>query len=129
MAAARRRRSSEEKEIDGGGGARTRKKGNGEHTLKLPYRQWLPRDEAHARFGGQTCFSAGLVRVNAHVGKNICRPHADTESRYFSVSTENCILVVIISTNNIAIGMVRGRRKYDFNPPKIRFPHLIYFRF
>jgi hypothetical protein len=27
----------------------------------------------------------------------------------------------IISTNNIATGMVRGRRKYAFNPPKVRF--------
>jgi hypothetical protein len=26
-----------------------------------------------------------------------------------------------ISTNNIARGMVRARRKYVFNPPKIRF--------
>jgi hypothetical protein len=27
----------------------------------------------------------------------------------------------LISTNNIAIGMVRDRHKYAFNPPKIRF--------
>jgi hypothetical protein len=27
----------------------------------------------------------------------------------------------IISTNNIARGMVHDRRKYAFNPPKIRF--------
>jgi hypothetical protein len=27
----------------------------------------------------------------------------------------------IISTNNIATGMVRGGRKYAFNPPKVRF--------
>jgi hypothetical protein len=29
--------------------------------------------------------------------------------------------MIPISTNNIAIGMVRGYRKYAFNPPKIRF--------
>jgi hypothetical protein len=29
----------------------------------------------------------------------------------------------LISTNNIATGMVRGGRKYAFNSPKIRFIH------
>jgi hypothetical protein len=29
--------------------------------------------------------------------------------------------ISIISTNNIARGMVRDHRKYAFNPPKIRF--------
>jgi hypothetical protein len=42
----------------------------------------------------------------------------------FSRIIESFKLVFIIdifSTNNIAIGMVRGRRKYAFNPPKLRF--------
>jgi hypothetical protein len=34
---------------------------------------------------------------------------------YISKRQEN------ISTNNIATGMVRGGRKYAFNPPKIHF--------
>jgi hypothetical protein len=50
----------------------------GRRGLKLPSRQRLPRDEGHARFGGQTCFSAGLARSNADAGKNICGPHVDT---------------------------------------------------
>jgi hypothetical protein len=79
-----------------GGGARRRKRGNGERALKLPSRQRLPWDEGHARFGGQTCFSAGLARANADTGKNICGPRADVESRCSPVSAENCILAVIM---------------------------------
>jgi hypothetical protein len=34
--------------------------------------------------------------------------------------------VHIISTNNIAIGMVRGGRKIRFRPPKVRFQSTLY---
>jgi hypothetical protein len=68
----------------------------GRRELKLPSRQRLPRDEGHARYGGQTCFSAGLARANAEAGKNICGPHADAASALNPVFAENCILAIIM---------------------------------
>jgi hypothetical protein len=35
----------------------------------------------------------------------------------------------VISTNNIATGMIRDRHKYAFNPPKIRFNQILLDRF
>jgi hypothetical protein len=97
MAVARWRQSSEEEEIDSSDGeARRRKRGNGEHALKIPSRQRLPRDDGHAQFSVQTCFSAGLAHTNGDAGKNICGPHAYAESGCFPVSAQNCILAVIM---------------------------------
>jgi hypothetical protein len=61
--------------------------------------------------GGQDGGSGGRLRPSLH---HPFRPDQKPDPVFY-------LFIFIISTNNIAIGMVRGGRKYAFNPPKIRF--------
>jgi hypothetical protein len=58
------------------------------------------------------------VASHCCASKLLCR----TTNLSFLVSKLFTIVVKLhISTNNIVRGMIRGGRKYVFNPPKIRF--------